>query len=225
MGEFVHATALPAMDPDLIARAIVRFAAGYDVAAEVTTAGATVGRDAAIIVPPKDGWVVVDWPRFATYADRAGGRLSAEFGVVASSIDIYDSDLWCHIAYDAGCPVDHFASDPREVVADPAQLPEAKRRWQGDADVLGDLFNRPPATIAPYFVNPYTFTFRLFRRFLAPHDGKAFPDDHSLLEDTWVVTDFWRRLGIPYPDAPAEDWPSYPAVVFSGTFPPEASHD
>ena len=38
VGEFVHATALPAMDPDLIARAIVRFAAGYAVAAEATMA-------------------------------------------------------------------------------------------------------------------------------------------------------------------------------------------
>ncbi|MFI5933625.1 hypothetical protein [Actinoplanes sp. NPDC051494] len=221
MGEFVHLTALPVADPAIVADAITRFAAGHGVGSRIVTAGTATTKDIAVVVPPRDGWLVVDWPRYAGYQGTASSWLSREFGVVASSINIYDSDMWWHVAYESGRVADRFASDPAYMVVE--GVPES--RWRGDAAVLGDLFARPPDTLASYFVNPDTFTFRLFRRFLAPYAGKVFPDDECTIDDTWVIIDFWRRLGITYPEAAPEEWSAYPAVQFLGEFPPSASNN
>jgi hypothetical protein len=65
--------------------------------------------------------------------------------------------------------------------------------------VIAEALGVPAASVAPYLIPPYSsglFGWWMRRR-------KPFPDDQCTLADVWVFTDFWRRLGIPYPETEA----------------------
>jgi hypothetical protein len=186
MGGFMALTALPVSDTRAIADAIARYAAWHGVATDVLGPDAVNDDDVATVSPPEGGWAVVAWPTYFVGLEPAALWLSAQFGVVASALTFYDGDFWMHVACERGEYRDQFASMPDYFTEDPAERAALRRRWAGDPATLAALFDRPAGVIAPYLVEPAART--------------AFPDDGFDLDDPWVFVDFWRRLGITYPD-------------------------
>jgi hypothetical protein len=189
MGGFMALTALPVTDTWAVADAISRYAARHGVLTEVLGPEAVNDDDVATVSPPHDGWSVMAWPTYFVGLEPAALWLSAEFGAVSSAMTFYDGDFWMHVACERGEYRDQFASMPGYFAEDPDEVAALRRRWAGSPATLSSLFGRPVDEIAPYLVEP--------------EDLRAFPDDTFTLDDPWVFVDFWRRLGITYPDPAA----------------------
>jgi hypothetical protein len=179
-------TALSVAEPAAITAAISRYAAGHGVGTDVLGPEAVNDEDVATVSPPEGGWTVIAWPTYFAGLTAASEWLSSEFGTVASAMTFYDGDFWQHVAYRYGVERDRFTSMPDHFADDPAEVASLRWEWAGNADVLEELFGCPAAAVAPYLA--------------APDGHRAFPDDAFDLDDPWVFVDFWRRLGIRYPD-------------------------
>lgn len=184
MGEFIAVTAVRGTDAAFVADTIVRYARDNGIEADPTDEH---GDDLVAVHPPENGWTVVAWP-MPVVAASLGGWLSRELGAQVSAIDVYDGDYWQHVAFYKGEVRDRFSSVPDHFATDPATAERLRREWAGDVSVLVDFFDRPRSAIAPYLVRA------------AEAAGPAFPGDEFDLDDVWVFVDFWRKLGITYPD-------------------------
>lgn len=145
---------------------------------------------------PRDGWIVMIWPKWFTELASTADWLSAEFDTLVSAIDVYDGDFWEHHLWRGGAELDRFSSCPDYFTKDRREIKRLKQEWVGHPQVLAETFGVPAEFIAPYLIPPHSSG--IFGRWLGRR--KPFPDDHSTLEDVWVFVDFWRRVGITFPD-------------------------
>ncbi len=130
------------------------------------------------------------------YNDASGDfarvqALSQELNTAAFACHIHDGDLWLYEFYLNGKLTDKFNSLPSywEELA-----PEQEAEWKGNADLL-----------ARYWPNLNADSIRLYLRNqiedLDDPNSKAYPDDDFAYGDCWQLTDFLRKLGIPYPSS------------------------
>jgi hypothetical protein len=186
MGGFMALTAVSVTDTVAVAAVIGRYASEHHVPTEILGPEIVDQPDVATVSPSQGGWTVIAWPTYFSGLAEAAEWLSSDLSTVASSMTFYDGDFWQHIAYRYGVERDRFTSMPGYFAEDPDEIDALRREWAGNAEVLEELFGRPAASIAPYLTEPAT--------------RRAFPDDEFELDDPWVFVDFWRRLGITYPD-------------------------
>jgi hypothetical protein len=215
MGGFISMTALRVTDPPAVAAAVARYGDTHGVPADVLPAAEVTSPDIARVTPPADGWVIVDWPRYTTGLLKASRWLSAELAALTSAVNFYDGESWSHVVFEAGHVRDRYASDPHGMVSDWTSLAEAKGRWAGNPVVVARLFDRPVSEIAAYFVRPRMEWFRRLLGRPSTLERKAWPDDHAELIDPWVFVDFWRRLGITYPESDPATHPYSLAIQFA----------
>lgn len=78
-------TAVRSSDAAAVAEVIAGFAALYDVRAELLPVEADMRRKVALVVPPVNGWTVINWPRYITFLTGVSRWLSGELNTVASS--------------------------------------------------------------------------------------------------------------------------------------------
>jgi hypothetical protein len=134
---------------------------------------------------------VVFPPYFNAHDFALAASLSASLQTLVSAIHVYDGDYWAHAAWDRGTLVDRFASMPDYF--EPDDRGAQRARWRGDATTLAQAFEVEPEALAPYFVHLELSSEQL-------PIGKAFAEDEFDRDETWVHVDFWRRLGIHYPE-------------------------
>jgi hypothetical protein len=79
----------------------------------------------AIVVPPMNGWTVINWPRHITFLIGVSRWLSGELNTVASSVDVFEGDDWSHVAISGGEIRDRYSTNPR--------LHELMAAWQDAA--------------------------------------------------------------------------------------------
>lgn len=148
------------------------------------------GRSDVVIFAPRNGWTVLFWPPlFARHDIPASRHLSRQLETIVSAVHTYEGDYWVHVLFDKGKEVDRFASRPDFAAPTPGAAARLKKKWRGDAQVLARLLGANAEEVSRYYVH------------LGP-EGLAtrFPEDQFRLDDPWVFTDFWRHLGIPYPE-------------------------
>ena len=207
MGLFLALSAVRTEDTDGVADAVVRYARSHGV--EAAVAGAD-GRSAssradeqpeategeARVVPAGAGWSVLFWPDYFNGLGPASQWLSAELDVLTSAIDVYDGDLWNHLLFRRGVLIDRFSSIPDYFTRNRGEKARLRREWAGKPGTVGEAFGVPPDRIERYLI--HTYTSFLFGR--AARNSRVNPDDVFDLGDVWVFVDFWRHLGIRYPD-------------------------
>jgi hypothetical protein len=142
------------------------------------------------------GWTTVCWSRYFTARGSASERLSRELGTVVSAIDVFEGAGWNHLVFRGGVLLDRFSSYPDYYTDDREEAARLRRDWAGRPEVVADAFGVPVQDIAGYLLQPYSSP--LFG--WAARRDRVHPGDGSVLGDVWVFTDFWRRLGIRYPD-------------------------
>jgi len=199
-------TAVRSSDPAAVAEAAAGFAALYGVRAELVPVKADMQRKVALVVPPVNGWTVINWPRYMRFLIGVSRWLSGELNTVASAIDVFEGDDWSHVAISGGEVRDRYSTTPGNHVPPGTTSREANRRWGGNPRVVGETFGVDPDPIAPYFAGINIRLLKVLWRHARPsYSGKVWPDDDVPLWDVWVFADLWRRLGITYPEPHAAE--------------------
>lgn len=139
------------------------------------------------------GWTVLLWPQyFHLYDVPVGREISARLGTLVSTVHVCEGAYWAHSLFAAGECLDRFASRPDRAAAGAADPLAIRQKWRGQPGVLAEVLGVDPAVVAPYLVH---------LDLADPGNAKAHEDDRYPLADFWVFTDFWRKLGINYPEA------------------------
>ncbi|MDR7274041.1 hypothetical protein [Catenuloplanes atrovinosus] len=192
-------------DAGEVARLVVAYAAERGVEARVGSASGGEIADQADVYEPLDGWTVVMWP--STSGDAAvelARAVSGRLGTVASCVSAYEDDFWSHLVFEAGRERDRFTSRPDYFEEEAG----TEHRWTSDPAVVAGLFGVGAADITDY-LTPLTED-----DLDGEDERRAHPDDEYALTDSWVFVDFWRHLGITYPDA------DVPPLQYGVTFSP-----
>lgn len=193
MGGFLAVSAFLTEDAAGVQAAAERFFTAHDCASEPIGPGQPGDEDLQIY-PPVGGWTVALWPNHFTGA-AVVPAISAELHCLASHVDIYDGDFWNHLLLSDGHIRDRFCSMPDYFTRDSAELDWLIARYAGHPSMIAAAVGRPVEQIAPYLVRVITKD-----DVTVSPIGKAFPDDQAELDDPQVFVDFWRRLGVRYPD-------------------------
>ncbi|MFO0598580.1 MAG: hypothetical protein U0228_24955 [Myxococcaceae bacterium] len=186
MGHFLAVSAFKDTTPEALESAIIDWAGQYKVVAKPLVTGTR----SLSIYAPRNGWTVVLWPPYFNILDvKACQALSAKLATTASTLHVYDDDYWVHTLIARGEVLDRFASFPKYFDEDLDPTP-----WKGNAALLAQHFGVEANTLAKYLVHGED----------GPPSGRANDGDEFELDDFWVMTDFWRRAGITYPEDPAQ---------------------
>lgn len=206
MGHFLAVTAFRTESVHSVTEAISNYVKHREVSIEILPSTAEVDESTDVTVYlPQDGWCVVLWPMYFNIHDFAFVReitstelatgsstvtnLSQSFSTV-STIHVYDGDYWEHLFCANGEELHLFCSNP-DYWGDEGE-DGGQQVYKIDPEKMCACLKVDPAKIRPYLVNAGEL------------DGKekAFEQDEFELGDIWVITDFWRQLGITYPDPP-----------------------
>jgi hypothetical protein len=191
MGHFLAVTAFRTESIPAVVQTISDFMRTHEVTHEVlTTVPSPNDRTDAQIFAPADGWTVVLWPPYFNIHDFSLVRgIASSFTELISTIHVYDGDYWEHLAVLGARELHTFCSRPTYWEDEPSEL-ERIAQYNPAPDDLAQAANVPIAALQPYLVDADSVS----------EEEKANEDDEFPLSDIWVFTDFWRRLGIRYPD-------------------------
>jgi hypothetical protein len=213
VGYFLAVSAFQDLPVDQLAQAIQHYAAKFGVACEMFNPDQAEPspRTDATVFAPTDGWTIVLWPEYFNIHDfPTCETLSEQLSTLVSTVNVYDGDFWTHGLFEQGRLLDQFCSQPDYFAEDPETANQMRARWQGNPDVIASRFTIPVDDIRGYLLHLSSleegasqsrslFSF-LKRRKPSVLDRKVKPDDDFELDNFWVFTDFWRSLGICYPD-------------------------
>ncbi len=195
MGHFLAVSAFRDQNVQSVSEAVIAYSNHFDCECDLLTADEPNDACDALVFPPDNGWTVILWPSYFNIYDIELCRdVSSTLAAIVSTVHVYDGDYWAHALIESGTVRDVFASMPYYFAESPEDAARLTAQWSGNANVFGDVLGVSPDSIAPYFVH-------------LPEDGSpldriAFSDDEFPLDDIWVFTDFWRRIGVSYPDPP-----------------------
>lgn len=217
MGHFLAVSAFQTNAPDFVQRGIVEYCRLHAVVCEprVPEPASDERRDACMYTP-ENGWTRVMWPAFFNIYDFELCRaLASKLGLLASTVHVYDDDYWEHLFVRGSEEIHKFWSWPTYFADDPTEAEALRAEWRGDPEALAALLAIPRERIAGYMVHlpleaePAPATNRSWLQRLfggrstvppATASRKAYTTDQFAIDDFWVFTDFWRQLGIIYPD-------------------------
>ncbi len=191
MGNFLAVSAVRDCSPQTVAAAIADYARRHGLDAAVLTADTAVNGQRAGVFAPVDGWTTVLWPPYFNIHDiEAAIALSAATQTLVSTMHVYDDQYWVHVLARDGLVLDRFASRPTYFEPTPQEAERLGTRYKGDPAITAAALGVDADVLRPYF------------RHLTDDgpNGRAFPDDEFDLDNTWVLADVWRRMGITYPE-------------------------
>lgn len=203
MSVFFAVSAFRDLPPARVVPEVVRYIESHGVSCRrLTTRGPVDHETDALVFEPVNSWTVVKWPaNFNEHDERLNVhdvRLCAEVtrstGSLAATVNIHDGDFWSFELIKAGALVDQFAPWSDYFATDAASAAAARSLWKGNPTVAAGELGVPPSLLQPYY--------RYARAVDAP--GKAYADDEWSLDNFWVFTDLWRRIGITYPEEEEE---------------------
>lgn len=204
MGYFLAASAIRNSSVVDVANAIVEFTSRHDVQSSIlaTAQGEYTPSSDALVFDPADDWTVVLWPEYFSIHDFAASlEMSQGLQTIICSAHVYDSDYWAHGLFERGAWLDRFCSIPDYFADSDADADQLAAEWRGDPVAFAGRFQVTAEMIAPYFsqfrARPHDSNIRLLR--IDTPTGKVAADDEFEIENFWVFTDFWRKLGIEYP--------------------------
>ncbi|MEJ3747627.1 hypothetical protein WEI85_30595 [Actinomycetes bacterium KLBMP 9797] len=197
MGEFVTVSAFRTDDAGAVRDAAVEFFSAHAWSVRPVEGAEPVTDDDVLVHPATHGWTVVVWPGYFTEL-AAVADMSGRLGLLASTVRIHDGDYWSHTLMRDGVTLDRFATMPDYFTDDADEIARLRATYAGRPAVVASAIGCSQDLVAPYLIHIG----------LDEELGKAFPDDEFELDSPWVFVDFWRRLGIRYPDGePPADGP------------------
>jgi hypothetical protein len=192
-GGFDAMTAFRAQSVEDVIGSILEYADRYQVsAAEVPLTAPLDHQQHAIIYFPPGDWMIVWWPNYFNIHNFPLVRaIAKKKGWLVSTIHVYDSDYWEHLCCSGEIELHTFCSWPSYWKEAGEEDYDLFQNYDPDPIRLAETFEINPDIIRPYLVDVAG---------VKDNEQKAFEDDEFPLADYWVFVDFWRRLGIPYPE-------------------------
>lgn len=168
-------------------------------------------RTDATVFASKDRWTIVLWPEYFNIHDFSiCAALSERLPTLVSTVHVYDGDYWVHGLFEQGHLLDQFCSQPYYFAEDSETANQMKAKWRGSPEAIAPRFQVPVDAIRGYLSHlplpevsaPQSRSLLSFLKRHKPNvsDRKVKSDDAFGLDNFWVFTDFWRSLGIRYPD-------------------------
>jgi hypothetical protein len=194
VGNFLAVTAFRGLTAETVADAVAAYCRTYGLSSSVLGTNPGAGSQRAGVFAPVNGWTTVLWPPYFNIHDiDAATALSASTNTLISTMHVYDDEYWVHVLVRDGMVLDRFASRPDYFDPTPEERERLRDKFAGNADVTAAAVGVQADALRPYF------------RHLSGEaaTGRAFTDDEFDLDDTWVLADVWRRMGIEYPDPAA----------------------
>ncbi len=146
-----------------------------------------------VIFAPAGGWLVVLWPEyFGVNVGAAARDMAVTHDWLVSTVKVYDGDYWEHLAYRGHEELHSYCSWPNYWDEE-----DPGADWKNDPAALASALGVPSDSLRPYLIDAGKF-----RDETSPR--KAQPEDEYDLSNIWVFIDFWKRLGIAYPE-PGKD--------------------
>jgi len=195
MGNFLAVSAFRFQPVGFVSQTIVEYANRYSVSVQVQPSIHMLdGRTDAQVYEPAGDWTVVLWPEYFNIHDFPLARaIAAAKGWMVSTVHVYDGDYWEHLCCSGPSELHVFNSWPAYWKDDAGEDFDRIQKYDSTPSRLAQSLGLAPSSIQPYLVDVQS---------VADLDAKAFPDDEFTLANFWVFTDFWRHLGIQYPDPP-----------------------
>lgn len=140
-----------------------------------------------------DGFTVISFDNCPFQEYEVSKWISNQLKTVVSLIEVYDSITWYHRLFLNGSLIDQFCNNPEDLEDFGVSL-----RLKGDSVILSKNFQ-----VNNEIIEDYMFQFTSENRdmnFLRKLDE----NDEYALGDEWFFTDFWRKLGIIYPESNPE---------------------
>jgi hypothetical protein len=192
MGYFLAATAFHSESVPEIVQAITEQMRSHDVTHEVLPGSSAFDEATdAQVFPPQNGWCVVLWPTYFNIHDFPLAKaLAMARPWLISTVHVYDDHYWEHLAVQGSNELQSFCSCPTYWEDQPSEL-ERVAKFKPSANQIAAAAGVSATTLEPYLVDTDK---------LSDQAVKAYAEDQHPLSDIWVFTDFWRRLGIVYPD-------------------------
>ncbi len=193
MSEFMAVSAFKTDSTDRVVAAISQHLKTYGVrSAFVSTMPGPNDRTDAQVYLPVSGWTVVLWPEyFNTHDFRLVRDVAATTNWLISSVHVYDSQYWEHLCLVGIRELQVYNSQPSFWKSESPEDFERISNYESDPSRLALQIGVPVRDIEAYFVPADA---------LDDPKMKAYADDECALGNFWVFTDFWRRIGITYPD-------------------------
>lgn len=192
MGHFLAVTAFQTDSPDQVADACLKYIRSHGVQAELLDPSAPyIERTDAQVFQPDNGWCRILWPPYFNLHDFTLVRdVCSVTGWAASTIHVYDSDYWDHLFRIGREDLHLYCSCPHYWQGESDEEVQRKLSYDSNPDKMCKALNLDVSTITPYLVDTAKID----------NSVKAFEDDQFELSDYWVLADFWKRMGINYPD-------------------------
>ena len=192
MSEYHTVSAYRGPTAIVLAEAIAAYAHKYDVKTEPVTPSDPINADKDLGIFSAGEWVVVLGPKFFNGYDLPLVReLSATHGWLASAVRVDDGNYWEHFAFDGRDVLHEFCSRPHFWAEEDPKTEARMMAYSSSPARLCARLGIAERLILPYLADADT---------LSEGEERAHPDDQFPLGDYWVFVDFWKRLGIMYPD-------------------------
>ena len=191
MGHFFAVTAFKTENEKLVSDAIVEYSTAYDVKARaLDKVNEPNEKSHAILFPQANGWCVVIWPRYFNIHDVPLAKtISEKYSLLVSTVNVYDGDYWCHYLFNAGEEIDAYCSIPNYWAESESESEDSINKFKGNPELVAQYMGIEKTNIEGYY-----------QHLLEDKEyGKVYSEDESELDDFWVFTDFWNKLGIEYP--------------------------
>ncbi len=195
MGYFLAVTGFRTNVLEDVTTAIADYVAFYSVRVEFVQAESKPDyrRDAQVYAPV-DGWIVVLWPEYFNLHDFPLVRsVAAARNWLVSTVHVYDGEYWEHLCCAGSKELHAFCSRPHFWENDSLDAFQQIMSYAFEPTRLATVLGIPERIIQPYLVDTDT---------LSDPEVKAHTGDEFALGDFWVFVDFWRHLGISYPNPP-----------------------
>lgn len=192
MGHFFAVTAFNTNNENAVSDAVISYSQKYEVNAKVLDNVKEPNENThSILFDSNNGWTIVVWPPyFNIYDVPLAEELSKKLDLLVSTINVYDGDYWCHYFFDKGEMVDKYCSIPNYWAEDETDGESFIKEFIGNPKSVAQLCGIQIEAIEGYYIPLLD----------EKEYGKAYKDDEFELEDFWVFADFWKKLGINYPE-------------------------
>jgi hypothetical protein len=218
MGETLSVSAVANRTVAEVVQGLCGLTARFGIPTEVLAGPEADPERDTLVRPAPSGWTVIFWPELTLFDDSFYQGLSRELEALIAAAEIYDGGSWSHCLAEGGELLDRFSSAPEDhaLGLQDEDAEQARRKWRGNAAVIAARLSVPVEVVSPYLVRHASVPHRqalgglkgalrwlgLSGQRSEQRAIKAFPDDQFELDNCWVFTDFWRRLGIEYSDDP-----------------------
>ena len=205
MSNFLAVSAFRTDDINRVMTAITEYCSEYGVVVVSVTGVETDPARDAQVYSAENGWICCLWPNyFNLYDFPLCTEIAKRLSIDISTVRVYEGDLWEHLFLSGDKRLHYFCSfptyfEPEETECFDSSVPRDPVALCSHLGVAHDQVALYLQTFPLPEENAQNSNDSSLHG-LSQTNRKAYAEDSFDIDNFWVFTDFWRKLGIVYPD-------------------------